>query len=32
MPLEEFIETLRRSYAYRAQVNAFVALKWYASR
>jgi hypothetical protein len=31
-PLEEFIETLRRSYAYRAQVNAFVALKWHASR
>jgi len=27
--LEEFIEALRRSYIYRAQVNAFVALKWY---
>jgi hypothetical protein len=30
--LEEFIETLKKSYTYRAQVNAFVALKWYASR
>jgi hypothetical protein len=28
-PPEEFVETLRRSYAYRAQVNAFVALRWY---
>jgi hypothetical protein len=28
-PLEKFIETLKKSYAYRAQVNAFVALKWY---
>jgi len=27
-PLEEFIEALRKSYIYRAQVNAFVALKW----
>jgi hypothetical protein len=27
-PLMEFIETLRRSYIYRAQINAFVALKW----
>ena len=27
-PLEEFIEALR-SYIYRAQVNAFVALKWH---
>jgi len=25
----EFIEALRRSYLYRAQVNAFVALRWY---
>jgi len=28
-PLEEFIEVLRKSYIYRAQVNAFVALKWH---
>ena len=28
-PLGEFIETLKKSYAYRAQVNAFVALKWH---
>ena len=28
-PLEEFVEALKRSYIYRAQVNAFVALKWY---
>jgi len=28
-PLGEFTEVLRRSYAYRAQVNAFVALKWH---
>jgi hypothetical protein len=27
-PLTEFTEALRRSYRYRAQVNAFVALKW----
>jgi hypothetical protein len=31
-PLEEFVRTLKKSYAYRAQVNAFVALKWSASR
>jgi len=28
-PLGEFIEALRRSYTYRAQVNAFVALRWH---
>ncbi len=28
-PLGEFIEMLKKSYAYRAQVNAFVTLKWY---
>jgi len=28
-PLGEFIEMLKKSYAYRAQVNAFVALKWH---
>jgi hypothetical protein len=28
-PLEEFVEKLRRSYIFRAQVNAFVALKWH---
>ena len=28
-PLEEFIEAMRKSYIYRAQVNAFVALKWH---
>jgi len=28
-PLGEFIETLKKSYAFRAQVNAFVALKWH---
>jgi hypothetical protein len=28
-PPEEFTEALRKSYIYRAQVNAFVALKWY---
>jgi hypothetical protein len=27
-PPEEFIEALRKSYAYRAQINAIVALKW----
>jgi hypothetical protein len=27
--LAEFIETLKKSYIYRAQVNAFVALMWY---
>jgi len=27
--LEEFVETLKKSYVYRAQVNAFVALKWH---
>jgi len=31
-PPEEFVEALRRSYIYRAQVNAFVALKWYEER
>jgi hypothetical protein len=31
-PLEEFIEKLKKSYAYRAQVNAFVALKCYQER
>jgi hypothetical protein len=31
-PLEEFVELLKKSYAYRAQVNAFVALKWYQER
>jgi hypothetical protein len=28
-PLGEFVELLKKSYIYRAQVNAFVALKWY---
>jgi hypothetical protein len=28
-PWREFIEALRRSYAYRAQINAFVALRWH---
>jgi len=28
-PLGEFIEMLKRSYVYRAQVNAIVALKWH---
>jgi hypothetical protein len=32
MPLEEFVQMLKKSYAYRAQINAFVALKCYASR
>ncbi len=27
-PLREFVELLKKSYAYRAHVNAFVALKW----
>jgi len=31
-PLGEFTEALRRSYAYRAQVNAFIALKWHQER
>jgi len=31
-PLEEFVEAMRKSYIYRAQVNAFVALKWYKGR
>jgi hypothetical protein len=28
-PLGEFIEMLKKSYAFRAQINAFVALKWH---
>jgi len=28
-PLGEFIEMLKKSYVYRAQINAIVALKWY---
>jgi hypothetical protein len=28
-PLGEFVEMLKRSYVYRAQVNAIVALTWY---
>jgi hypothetical protein len=28
-PLEEFVEALKRSYAYRAQINGIVALLWY---
>jgi hypothetical protein len=28
-PLGEFIEMLKKSYIYRAQINAFVALKWH---
>ncbi len=28
-PLEEFIEKLKKSYAYRAQINGFVALLWH---
>jgi hypothetical protein len=28
-PLGEFIEMLKKSYAYRAQINAAVALKWF---
>ncbi len=31
-PLGEFVELLKKSYAYRAQTNAFVALKWYQER
>ncbi|MFP3200192.1 MAG: hypothetical protein RXR06_10015 [Thermoproteus sp.] len=31
-PLEEFVERLRASHTYRAQINAFVALKWYEEK
>lgn len=31
-PLEEFVERLRASHPYRAQINAFVALRWYQER